>query len=62
MAIYLPMGHGLENPLPSKKQMPPGCSLTVVETCGAGHYWPTDGTELTERTEMINFFKKNNIF
>jgi len=60
MAIYLPMGHGLENPLPSKKQMPPGCSLTVVETCGAGHYWPTDGTELTERTEMIKFFKKNN--
>jgi hypothetical protein len=59
MAVYLPMGHGLENPLPSRKKMPPGCSLTVIETCGAGHYWPTDGTELKERTEMIKFLKEH---
>ena len=57
MAVYIPTGHGLENPIASKKQMPAGCSLTVIETCGVGHYWPTNGTELPERTRMIDFFK-----
>jgi hypothetical protein len=58
MAVYIPMGHGLENPLKAKKTMPPGCSLTIIETCGVGHYWPTNGTELTERTRIIDFLKK----
>ena len=61
MAVYIPMGHGLENPLKAKKTMPPGCSLTIIETCGVGHYWPTNGTELTERTKIIEFLKRGDI-
>lgn len=58
MAVYIPTGHGLENPLASRKPMPPGCSLTVVETCGVGHYWPTNGSELPERTKLIEYLKE----
>ena len=56
MAVYIPMGHGLENPLKARKPMPPGCSLTVIETCGGAHYLSIE-EEIFERTQLVHFLE-----
>jgi len=41
MPVYIPIGHGEEtfSKYVKRNIVPPGCSVTVIETPGSAHYW-----------------------
>lgn len=67
MPVYIPLGHGNETFSQSRHRdiVPPGCSVTVIETPGSTHYWRlmnSDGKpannnkgEIFEYTQLANF-------
>ena len=59
MAVYIPVGHGSEDLTKPRKEVPEGCSVTVIETCGGAHYWNTKGNETFEYIQLTVFLQKH---
>ena len=62
MTVYIPFGHGGEDMNETKRIMPEGCSLIVIETCGGGHYFnkgENGNKELFEHKRITKFLKKH---
>jgi hypothetical protein len=58
MAVYIPIGHGLESLHIPRKKVPDGCTVTVIETCGGAHMW-TKNSEIFEHTQIKTFLEKH---